>query len=98
MLDRKIRNELHVSLLKPYFEDKFGRIIEPPPPVQQEDEQKEIEVEKIPPDRRKRRKIQHMVQWIEYPDHRNEWLSQDELSNYQKLLKVYKNLRIVNYN
>lgn len=57
MLDRKVHDAFHVSLLKPYFENKFGRTIEPPPPVQREDQQEEIEAEKILALRRRRGKF-----------------------------------------
>lgn len=57
MLYRKTHKAFHVSLLKRYFETKFGRNIEPLPPVRLEDRQEEIEATQILWYERKRGKI-----------------------------------------
>lgn len=57
MLGHKIHNAFHVSLLKPNFEIKFGRNIEPLPPLRLKDRQEEIEAKQILWYERKRGKI-----------------------------------------
>lgn len=47
IMDRKSHTEFHISILKPYCEDDFGRTIKPLPPVQLKDKQEEIEAERI---------------------------------------------------
>lgn len=46
-MDRKSHNAFHISILKPFCEDKFGRTIKALPPVHLKDGQENIEAEKI---------------------------------------------------
>jgi len=89
MIDRKIHNAFHSSLLKPYVEDTFERKPVPPPPIKLSTNSDEYEVERILHHRKRHRKLQYLVKWKGYPDHENSWLSIENLKNCQELLDKY---------
>lgn len=73
MLDRKIHNAFHSSLLKPYIEDKSDRNPPPPPELFSESGHEEYEIEKILAKKKIRGKWHRLVKWKGYPDHENSW-------------------------
>ena len=87
---RRIHDTFHVSLLKPYVEDTFGRNQDPPPPLQFADGHQEYEVEEILAHRKKHGKSQFLVKWKGYPDHENSWEPEQNLENSQALLAKYQ--------
>ena len=89
MKARKIHDAFHISLLKPYYEDKFERYEKPLPPIQLEDGSTEYEVEKILSSKKKRGKMLYLVKWKGYPDHENTWQSEQDLENATQLLDSY---------
>ena len=90
MVDRKIHNAFHISLLKPYHEDSFSRQDPPPDPIQFSDGHEEYEVEKILAFRKYKGKPQYLVKWLGYPDHENSWLSPASLQHCPDLLKTFQ--------
>lgn len=90
MLERKIHNAFHASLLKPYKDDSFQRNLPPPPPVQLADGQTEYEVEKILAFRRRRNKQQYLVKWTGYPDYENCWTNKEDLENCKDLIQEFE--------
>lgn len=67
MIDRKIHNAFHSSLLKPYTEDIFERSQPPPPPIKLKDSDiEEYEIEKILAKKRIRGKLHQLVKWKGY--------------------------------
>ena len=74
MLDRKIHNAFHSSLLKPYIENEFHKNSSPPPPeLFADSEFEEYEIEKILAKKKIRGKWYHLIKWKGYPDHENSW-------------------------
>ena len=89
MIERRIHNAFHASLLKPFFPDTFNRRDPPPPPVQFEDGHDEYEVEKILHHRKRRNRMQYLIKWVGYPDHENSWVYKEDLLNSPDLLSKY---------
>ena len=87
---KKIHDAFHVSLLRPYFEDKFSRTQEPLPPTVIEDGTPEYEVEAILATKRIRGKTKFLVKWKGYGDHENSWQTQDDLKNAAEILKKFQ--------
>lgn len=81
MKQKGIHNTFHVSLLKPYVEDRFNREPVPPPAIALDDGTQEFEVEKILAHRRRRNKQEYLVKWKGYPDHENTWQTINDLQN-----------------
>jgi len=80
VLNRKVHNAFHASLLTPYRPDtKFKRRSPPPPPVSLTDGSVEYEVEKILRFRTRRGRTQYLVSWKGYSDTENQWISATDL-------------------
>ncbi len=83
----RIHSVVHVSDLEPYYEDKFGRELEPPPPIIINEEE-EYEVEKILDKRKHYGKIQYLIKWKGYPLSEASWEPESNL-NCPDLLKEF---------
>ena len=91
MRAKGIHDAFHVSLLKPFKEDKFNRYEKPLPPVFIEDGQEHYEVEKILDAKKIRGKQHYLVRWKGYPDSENSWVPrQDIKQGSPKLLQDFE--------
>ena len=79
MKARGIHNTFHVSLLKPFLEDKFDRYDPPLPPVNIEDGVEFYEVETVLSSRIRRGKKEYLIKWKGYPDTDNQWYPREDL-------------------
>ena len=80
VLERKVHNAFHASLLTPYRADKnFDRRPVPAPPVALTDGTVEYEVIKILRSRKRRGRTQYLVSWKGYDDTENQWISEADL-------------------
>ena len=86
---RGVHNAFHSSLLVPYKPDLFKRIPKPPVPLLFDDGHEEYEIERILTHRRRRGRLQYLVQWKGYADHENSWDNKNDLENAQELLSNY---------
>ena len=66
MKAKRIHDAFHVSLLKPFIEDYYGRYDEPQPPVQLDDAEEEYEVEAILDEKNIKGKKHYLVKWKGY--------------------------------
>ena len=89
ILDRKVHNAFHSSLLKPYHPDPYGRLPPVPPPVPIPDGSVEYEVERILRSRRRRGRQQYLVKWKGYDNSENSWVSRQDLSNAPDALRDF---------
>ncbi len=77
---RKIHNAFHTKMLRPFsVSESFGRSQEGPPPALYDAEDPEYEVETILKSRRRRGRIQYVVNWKGYPDSDSSWVSEKDL-------------------
>jgi hypothetical protein len=84
----KIHPVVHVSVLKPYQEEKdFSRPVPPPPEII--DDEIEFEVERILDKRIRYRKPEYLVKWKGYPLHDATWEPQANLTNCRTLLNEF---------
>ena len=90
MKAKGIHDAFHVSLLRPYREDKFDRFDTPLPPVHIENGVEEYEVEAILATKKKRGKQVYLVKWKGYGDHENTWQTEEDLRNSPKILLDFK--------
>lgn len=69
VMERKVHNAFHASLLTPYRADeKFHRRPESAPPVALTDGSVEYEINKILRSRKRRGRTQYLVSWKSYED------------------------------
>ena len=80
MKAKGIHNTFHVSLLKPFYEDKFDRYDHPLPPINIEDGVEFFEVEAILASRTRRGKQEYLIKWKGYPDSDNQWYPREDLA------------------
>ena len=91
MKAKGIHNTFHVSLLKPFHEDKFDRYDSPLPPVNIEDGVEFYEVEAILSSRIRRGKKEYLIKWKGYPDSDNQWYPREDLlEDIPDLLKAFE--------
>ena len=86
---RGVHNAFHSSLHVPYKPDLFKRIPKPPVPLLFDYGHEEYEIERILTHRRRRGRLQYLVQWKGYADHENSWVNKKNLDNAQELLSNY---------
>ncbi len=86
---RVIHGTFHVSLLKLYTEDHFGREPQPEPAGLFDHGHEEFALEKILSHRRKRGKLQYLIKWKGYPDHENTWEKTENLKTCDKIVQDY---------
>ena len=80
VLNRKVHNAFHASLLTPYRPDtKFKRRSPPAPPVSLSNGSVEYEVDKILRSRTRGGRTQYLVSWTGYSDTENQWISTADL-------------------
>lgn len=79
--ESKIHSVFHVSLLKRYQTDTFGRNPPPPPPIVTDEGEEEYEVEKILDKKTKYRTVYYLVKWIGYPEHDATWEKASDCKN-----------------
>ena len=89
MKAKRIHDTFHVSLLRPFIEDRFKRTEEPQPSILFEDGHQEWEVEAILSDKMIRNKKHYLVKWKGYPSHENTWEPRKNLEHAQKSLQEY---------
>ena len=89
MKEKGIPDSFHDSLLKHYTPDIFAKTKEKPYPVQFADGHEEYEVEKRLNHRKRRGKIQFLVNWTNYPEHENTWEDEHILENATESLNEY---------
>lgn len=89
MKAKRIHDTFHVSLLRPFAEDRFKRTEEPGPSILFEDGHEEWEVEAILSDKMIRNKKHYLVKWKNYPSHENTWEPAENLENAQASLQDY---------
>ena len=89
MRAKRIHDTFHVSLLRPFTEDRFKRTEEPGPSILFEDGHKEWEVEAILSEKVIRNKKHYLVKWKNYPNHENTWEPEENLENAQASLQDY---------
>ena len=78
----KIHNNIHISVLEPYEDNKFSSQQQiPPPPVEIAGE-KEYELEEIIDSRLHYGKLQYRAKWTGYsPEHDETWYPADNFEN-----------------
>ncbi|KAF8641354.1 hypothetical protein AX16_010026 [Volvariella volvacea WC 439] len=90
----KIHNVFHASLLTPYKENDIHgpNFLNPPSDIINDEE--EWEVENIIKHRwigpKKKRQIEYLIAWKEYPSSENRWEKEELLTNAPDILKTYK--------
>lgn len=90
VVDRKVHNAFHASLLKPYYrDDAFNRHPPSPPPIELSAGNVEYEVEHIVKCRKRRGRTQYLVKWVGYDDTENLWVSKADLHNAPDLLRDF---------
>ena len=93
--DWKIHDVFHISLLKPYYEDKYDRDINVrPAAVSIEDGYPVYEVEMIL-DKRERKygrgkRIEYLVKWLGYPTYESTWEPAAHVEHLPELIKKYE--------
>lgn len=90
LINKKIHNAFHSSLLKPFAEDLFERSEKPQPAIQLEDGSMEYEVEKIVSQRLRHGRKQYLVKWTGYANHENTWLPATEMRNCKDVVKRFQ--------
>ena len=85
-----IHDAFHVSLLRPYKQDKFDRFDTPLPPVHIENGVEEYEAEAILATKKKRGKQVYLVKWKGYGHHENTWQTEEDFENSPQLLQDFK--------
>ena len=78
----KIHNNIHISLLEPYEDNKFpSQQLLPPPTIEIKGE-KEYELEEIIDPRIHYRKLQYRAKWTRYsPEHDKTWYPAENFEN-----------------
>lgn len=89
VLDRKVHNAFHASLLKPYHPDPYSRLPPVPTPVELSDGSVEYEVERVLRSRKRRGRLQYLVQWKGYDASENSWVSHQDLKNAPDVLRDF---------
>ncbi|KAK1867157.1 hypothetical protein I4F81_009666 [Pyropia yezoensis] len=89
VLDRKVHNAFHASLLKPYRADPYGRLPPVPPPVTFPDGSVEYEVDSIIRSRKRRGRLQYLVKWKGCDISENSWLTKQDLVNAPEVLDAF---------
>lgn len=89
VLDRKVHNAFHASLLKPYRADPYGRLPPVPPPVAFPDGSVEYEVDSIIRSRKRRGRLQYLVKWKGCDVSENSWLTKQDLANAPEVLDAF---------
>ena len=84
----KIHNVFHVSLLDKYREPVEGQKPSEPAPVIVEQEE-EWEVERILDSRRRKRKLQYLVQWAGYNHIQTSWEPAENLENAPDIVEEF---------
>jgi transposase InsO family protein len=85
----KIHPVFHVGLLEPFHaNDISGRVQDPPPPVTI-DGHEEFEVETVLDSRIRRRKLQYLVHWKDWPISSRTWEPPEYLANAQELINAF---------
>lgn len=80
VLDRKVHNAFHASLVKPYHADtRFGRSPNPPPALTLSDGTEAHEVERVLQHRTRRGRSQYLVKWKGYHDTENSWVREQDI-------------------
>lgn len=80
VLDRKVHNAFHASLVKPYHADtRFGRSPNPPPAITLSDGTEAHEVERVLQHRTRRGRSQYLVKWKGYHDTENSWVREQDI-------------------
>ena len=78
----RIHNTFHISLLKPYEDDKFPSEIQEPPPHIQTEGEDEYELEEIIDSRFHYNKLQYRAMWKGYsPEHNKVWYPAKNFNN-----------------
>jgi hypothetical protein len=88
----KIHPVFHVSMLKPYQADEFGRNNPPPPPIIINNNN-EYEVESVLDKRTFRGKMQYLVKWLGYPLYDATWEPVGNLQNCKEKIKEFEATR-----
>ena len=89
VLDRKVHNAFHASLLKPYHADPYGRLPPAPTPVEFPDGSVEYEVDYILRSRQRRGRTQYLVKWKGCDVSENSWLTKQDLVNAPDVLAAF---------
>lgn len=89
VLDRKVHNAFHASLLKPYNADPYGRLPPAPAPVAFPDGSVEYEVDSIIRSRKRRGRLQYLVKWKGCDVSENTWLTTQDLDNAPEVLDAF---------
>src|SRR5262249_46231795 len=85
----KIHPVFHVSLLEPFRPNDIpGRVQDPPPPAII-DGHEEFEVETILDSRVRRKKLQYLVHWKDWPISSRTWEPPEHLSNAQDSIEAF---------
>jgi len=86
VLDRKVHNAFHASLLKPYRSDPYDRLPPAPPPNDFPDGAVEYEVDSILPSRKRRGRLQCLVKWRGHDVSESTWQSSADRKHAQDVL------------
>jgi len=86
VLDRKVPNAFHASLLKPYRSDPYDRLPPAPPPIDFPDGAVDYEVESILRSRKRRGRLQYLVKWRGHDVCESTWQSSADLTHAQDVL------------
>jgi len=89
VLDRKVHNAFHASLLKPYRSDPYDRLPRAPPPIDFPDGAVEYEVESILRSRKRPGRPQYLVKWRGHDVSESTWQSSADLKHAQDVLAAF---------
>jgi len=86
VLDRKVHNAFHASLLKQYRSDPYDRLPPAPRPIDFPDGAVEYEVDSIRRSRKRRGRLQYLVKWRGHDVSESTWQSSADLKHAQDVL------------
>ncbi|KAB5587867.1 Retrotransposable element Tf2 [Ceratobasidium theobromae] len=88
----KVHPVFHVTLLRPYERDDYGREPEQPPPIVVESGEKEYEVEQILNSKKTRGKLHYLIKWKGYSEESNSWEPKEHVENSPELIRRFHHM------
>ncbi|KAB5588482.1 Transposon Tf2-1 polyprotein [Ceratobasidium theobromae] len=85
----KVHPVFHITLLRLYEKDDYGRESEQPPPIIVESGEKEYEVEQILNSKKTWGKLYYLIKWKGYSEESNSWEPKEHVENSPELIRQF---------